>query len=365
MSNHTLKTSAYEALFVSIESLYQTQENISIEKQKLTEYSVFLSQLENVIRPFECISNTLITNLTNYDFAEGFQFEEKQKHIAKLFPLKYKLMNMEKESNKLSVLIIGCTPKNDTDRYGDLVEVISKTIGLSEIDQVTQIVEIVTQKIVEIQDVLNRTHIYDYCNRYNKDNVLNNLLHFIQNIATYISSFDEEKITRILDDILRQINEVTEAFKNEKVELKSLQKELLKSTKKTFSPELWKETNECLLNTVNELLKKDTEKEDFNLQELQVALIEAKQKRLDDIANTITQYPWVIKKRYKNRHDKIVSSYVTSIEYQKFITECKKERTVRIILACIPLLGWIILLFDNIGNKNDYSKAPMFTNTFS
>lgn len=181
--------------------------------------------------------------------------------------------------------------------------------------------------------------IRNYYDRYNKNTVVANCSREMQTTVASMKYNDIGHIENKLNDLINQVRSVSDAFEKEFWDLNALADNLRKR-----SPEVWKEDNESLLSIITRLLNKNPRQCDFCISDMKTSYSNAKLKHMTDVVNTKKQYPWLeTKKRYKKEHDKLITRYITSDDYYLLVKKLKRDRIKRIILLCIPIIGWIIL----------------------
>lgn len=409
MSNNLPKKDLYKLLLGSIDNLYQVDENIKEEKVTLSSIVEFLTRNWQDVSKFECASNELLAYLDSYDFSNEFKFAALQNDVESLHSLRLLLVRMGEEAKKLSVY---------PDRYNsnkaiaickELAVACSRRMSFREINKVSQLVSLNTQKLVEIQklferdadvlhnikDIINAeaatlktfsayyaelmqyvsefphsaqndlevvkrrigvarkidglkstvlrdaTVIQDYCDRYNKSVVLARFADIVHIMNTSMRFSDVDMLEGQLRDVQNQINEVVTAFERENKELNTML-----STLNSHSSGLWKEDNDQMVSRLKMLIKSDNKRTILDLRRLKDDIYGLRRKRVDEINVVKQKYSWLESRNFKERHDKLVLRYITSDSYHASIKEFKKEYLKEVfILLCIPIIGWIILLY--------------------
>lgn len=411
MSDITHINALYDRLFVSINNLYKKQEDIKADKDALTSWSGFLSHNVQEIEKYIKVTTELQEHLDKYEFAKGFRFENMQKKVESLHPLRLELVKMGSEARKLVGFPDRYNSKKSIETCKDLVTVCKEKMSIDETRKVIKLVESNTQKLIELQKLFERDenilrqindainadkmtltkfkayydelmqyvsgfphegqdemavvtnrislakkmmaliattdreiiNIKDYCDRYNKGMVVAQYASLVQTMYSTMKYADTKRLVEQLKNVSNQIKTVCKAFENERIELNAL-----KATLQTRSSTIWKEENEKLLETVEGILHRDTTKAIFNLDHLKADYSNSKTKRMSDINDVKHKNPWIeSKKRYKKAHEEIISKYIDSTEYTSTINRFKRDRILRIICWCIPIIGWIINIKNN------------------
>lgn len=331
-----------------------------------------------------------------------------RRKVEALHPLRLKLVQMGEEAKKLSAYPDRYNSKKAIETCKNLVLVCREKMRIDESGKVMQLVETNTKKLIELRELLERDNeilrqikaaidadkmvlekfkeyyaelqqfvtefphggqddlavvtrrissaknlmamyakmdkevatIKDYSNRYNKEMVINHFLTITQAMFSSMKYSDVGRVETQLMDIQKQVQAVRNAFNFELQDLDTLKASLM-----SRRSDIWKEDNERLLTTVSGLLSRDTRREIFDINRLKSDYSSSKSKRLTEINDTKNRFPWLeSRKRYKTAHDTIVSRYIESLEYRAKIKILVRDRILRHILICIPVLGWIILL---------------------
>jgi len=407
MPNSTSQNNIYDELFQSINALFFVDETIKRDKVALSSCAEFLTQREPEIDKFAKSAGEVSAYLDSYDFSHGIHLDAIIQKIEALHPLRLQLVKMGEEAKKLSVYPDRYGSKKAIETCKKLAEVCMQKMSLDEISKVAQLVEANTQKLIQLQKLLatddallqqikaeidahqsllskfqayytellqyvaefpheslndfeevkkriqvaqrldetrNKVQSYisaiqDFCDRYNKGAVVSKFMNILHQMATSMRYVDVGLMETQLNELQKKAIEVVQAFEKEHCDLLSLQSSL-----KSCQAGLWKEDNEKLLKIVNGLLTQPTARIDFNISQIKTSFMDAQSKRSNDIKSTTLLYPWLTTQtRYKTRHDALATGYITSKEYFSAVNEMRRERLLRIILLCIPIIGWIIL----------------------
>lgn len=409
------KKNIYNQLLVSVDNVYQTKETTQKEQIKLDTFVNFLSKHQTEISKFETVSKNLCLFLDKVDFQSELKFDEIQQKLQSLIEFRVRLVNMATLAQSMNAYPNRHKVKEAIDKCKNLLVVCSQRMNLNELNKVSQLVDDNTKKLQEIQVLFeyeatikqqidaiivdNATllkpfkgcqaeliqyvkdyphqgqndlsivkdrieqvkclqmqkkevdkavqEIKTYCNRYNKELVIQQFLDVEKFMGHSMRFADIPRVTTQLNDIKKQTKTIVETFKNELQELKNI-KSLLESCQCEF----WKDNSEPLLANVNQLLKQDTKRIDFNWSTLKTQCEQYRNKRIKDIDSVIKKYQWLEnKEKYKNKHIELLNKYIT---YEEYMLNINKIKTRRIIsLVCIPIFGWIILFRDCMNNNKN------------
>ena len=408
MHNIPVHNKLYNSLLSSIDQVEQVQHTIKKDKSLLSAYSDFLHNNEAELSKFRQITSDLQKWLDEYDFNNGFDFNAMQKKLEKIHPLRLKLVKMGEEAKNLSAYPDRYNSKKSIEICRMLTIICQERLRIEEMEKILQLVDTNTSKLIYLQKLLKRdadilkqinaeidstrailtnlkayfaelmcfvsdfphagqddlsivknrincakellnlqndvdkqiAAIKGYCDRYNKNNVVSKYTNIVRTIASTMKYSDVGAITRQLKDIPSQIDAVLKAFAKEHSELKSLKAELHSIN------HIWRDDKEDIIATIDNLLNTDHKKCMFNIDELKNRFHNAIQRRDTDIQNMEKQYPWLTNSnKYNSIHRQLLSKYIGSAEYFATLNRLKTYRTTRIILTCIPVIGWFLLLF--------------------
>ena len=398
-------------LLNSIDGLNSIDESILSDKAALTSFIGLLSKNEVEVSKFEGVTNEICTDLEKYDFSAGFNFGRIQHRIETLNPLRLRLVKMGEEAKKLSAFPDRYNSKQAIETCKNLVIACSKKMTFREIDKVAQLVETNTQKLIDLQklferdnailsrinalisadasilkpmkayyaemmqyvsefphngkddleEIINRINtakriinfktevqraaalIQNYYDRYNKGAVIARYADTVHQISTSMRYSDVGIIEAQLKDVKNQIRKVADAFAREQQEVEALQSSL-----RSHTVGLWKEDNERLLNSVNNLLKNDISKISFNIEKFRSDISSAKQRRDTKIAKARNQYPWLnTDETYRSAHERIILGNISEDDYKKAVNEWVIERHKWLLwLFIIPYVIWKLFVYQ-------------------
>lgn len=408
MHNIPVHNKLYNSLLSSIDQVEHVQHTIKKDKSLLSAYSDFLHNNEAELSKFRQITSDLQKWLDEYDFNNGFDFNAMQRELEKIHPLRQMLVKMGKEAKNLSGYPDRYNSKKSIETCRMLTITCQEKLRIKEVEKILQLVDTNTSKLIYLQKLLirdadifkqinaeidsnrailtklkayfaelmcfvsdfphagqddlsiikNRINcakellnlqndvdkqiavIKEYCDRYNKNNVVSIYTNIVRTMTSTMKYSDVGAITRQLKDIPSQIDAVLKAFAKEHSELKSLKTELQSIN------HIWREDKEDIMATVDRLLNIDHKKCMFNIDALKNRFHDAIQRRDTDIRNMKKQFPWLTNNsRYNSLHRQLLSKNIESAEYFETLKRLKRYRTTRIILTCIPVIGWFFLLF--------------------
>lgn len=265
----------YVALFEAIESLPRIESDFGV----LTKYVDYLAQNEPVISKYTIVSGEIQDWLDSCDFNNEGAFDA-----------------MRSDSEKDEVKMVK-----------DCVETVKQVEALIKN----------TGKTIET--------ISSYCDRYNKGKVVANYNAVVNDIYSNMRLDDVDKFKTQLYDVEKQAQSVISAFEKENGELVLLHSALMKK-----KPDLWLEDNEKLVNEINSLLRRDTKKVSFSMEELKNRINDAKTIRGQEIKTMKDKFHWLSREKYRGVYDNLITQYMAHSEYLKAIESIRKERSATI-----------------------------------
>ena len=382
-------------------------EEVSIkEKSLLSSFTSFLSDRALEIGKFGRVSKDLGQYLADYDFAKGFDFEAKKKAIQQLHPLRLKLVRMGDAAKKLSGYPDRYGSKKAIETCKRLALTCLDRMSLDESEKVSALCESNTKKLEDLQTLLERDEtiynqikaivkkdasvllkynafrseveryigefphsgqddlevvksrinvikeldvlstkadkavsaIKDFCDRHNKNSLVSRYTDTIAKMSSSMLFAETERYKNVLKDIEKNAIGVLNEFNNEPHEL-----EMIKSSMNKKQKAFWREDYEMLLTIIDDLLKHDTNKKNFNITQLKAQVDNKQQKRTRDIEETKKLYPWIEKNKYREIHSELTNRHIKYSTYKANIERLCGYRQTRIVLGFIPVLGWIIL----------------------
>ncbi len=407
-TNISYQDKLYNKLLSSIDGIYQEQVVINKEKDLLLHYSKFLTDKTPEISKFKNITLGLHKWLNEYDFNRGFNFGFKQNELETLSPLRLKLVRMGEEAMKLSVYPDRYNSKKSIETCKMLTITCMDRLLLSEVPKISQLVESNIRKLIEIQnlfkrdddllkhiqaeidsnksiiinlkayyaelmdyvskfphigeddlgivrerisvakDILNLKNKVDkevnqirgYVDRYNKNAIVAKYDAVVRTMSLSMKYSDVVSIKQQLNDILNQVRIIFNSFANEPTQLNDIKVKLQTSSS------LWKDDREDILATISRLLNTNTKLLTFSMDELKRRINIATQRRYNDIQKIKHTYPWIENAdKYCTIHNTLISKDIRSTEYFSTIERLVRYRSIKRILLCIPIIGWIILMF--------------------
>ena len=273
----------YNAIIETVETLVQVERDSRI----MSDFVVYLVQNEPVVMKFAAVTTEIRAFIDNYDFQKEGAFQ-----------------GLAEENMKV---------------VRDQIEIVK---------QVEELIEN-TGKTIEI--------ISGYCDRYNKGKVVATYNAVVDSIYSDMCFEDADKYKTQLYDVEEQAQSVIIAFENENKELMKLQATLQKK-----GADIWREDNEKLVYDINSLVKGDTKKVSFSLEELKKRINDAKVKRSDEIKKMTDKYHWLTREKYQDIHNGLISKYIAHSEYLKEVDSIRKERSVT-IWKSIGKAAWSVL----------------------
>lgn len=284
----------YDAIIESVEVLPR----IDYDSSVLSDFVAYLAQNEPVISKYSAVTTEIREFIDNYDFEKEGAFH-----------------GLAEDGMKVV--------KNQIEIVGQVEELFENT-----------------GKVIEI--------INGYCDRYNKSNVVENYYAVVNDLYLNLDSSNVEKYKSQLAEVEQQAQLVVSSFENENKELMMLQSTLLKKRS-----DIWREDNEKLVYDINSLVRGDTRKVSFSLEELEKRINDAKTKRSNEIKEITDKYHWLTREKYQNVHDGLIAKYMARSEYLIAIASIKKERkaavwkgigkTIWSILKGIGKVLWSVL----------------------
>ena len=257
----------YNAIIETVETLVQVERDSRI----MSDFVLYLVQKEPVVSKYAAVTTEIRAFIDNYDFQKEGAFQGLAEE------------NMKVVRNQIEI-----------------------------VEQVEELIEN-TGKTIEI--------ISGYCDRYNKGKVVVAYNALVDSIYSDMCFEDVEKYKTQLYDVEKQAQSVIGAFENENKELLMLQSTLLKKR-----ADIWREDNEKLVYDINSLVKGDTRKVSFSLEELKKRINDAKTKRSDEIKKMTDKYHWLTREKYQNVHNDLIAKHMASSEYLIAIASINKER---------------------------------------
>lgn len=349
----------YDSLLESIDALHIVDEKNTRDKQILLAFITFLSNNESVISKFEAVSAELSAYLNQYDFKKGYNFDKMQVKLQKLHPLRERLVRMIDEVKKLTPHPDRYNSKKMIEACRNFVSTCAEKLMLQEVDKAINLVDINTQKILDIQNLfardlatlkdihamisanettLNAFNAYfvelkqyvcafphvgqdDKSEVENRISVAQDLINLrlkVENKATqikyYYNRYNKDSVLKQLANVLNymafsmrysEVKNTETQLKNILVQISRVEEAFknekleLEFLKRSLSSKtkvvLWDEQRTYFLQRVTDWLKKDTVGIDVNLQSFKVAIDGAKQKRILDISTIVKRYPWLEK----------------------------------------------------------------------
>lgn len=394
MHNNQRQSSIYNSLISSVGELHNVTESIKKAKGVLSSFTDYLNQNEAEISKFGKASGELCSFLNNYDFSKGFlQIEPMHRKVEALHPLRLKLAKMGEEAKKLAVFPDRYGSKKAIEVCRGLAMTCMERMSLEETSRVSDLVETNTGKLLELQKkfdgdgyildqikdevdankcTLNKFKAYSaelqqyvggfphagednltvvkmrievakqieslinnvgktietinsYCDRYNKSKVVGKYATVVNDTYLRMRFADVEKYKSQLNDVAKQAQSVIGAFDDENRELVQLQSALMRR-----NPDMWREDNENITDTIDSLLAKDSRKAAFSIKQLRDRIDDAKSNRNDYIGSMVKRYGWLTRKNYKGLHDNLITEYLSLSEYKSSIEAMRKEHSKRV-----------------------------------
>jgi hypothetical protein len=257
----------------------------------VTELKIYISDLEYIKKEFETeskiladIKNIVNSNKTLLDKYTAFKTETEQ--FVSGFP---------------------------NDRDNDLATIKQRIHTLSEVDKLLDKVSAIS------------TQIQHYTNRYQKDAAWKQASQIISFAHTQMKYRDLSKTKSDLQNSIPKLNQVISDFDREYDAIVQLIGKLQKRT-----PDRWEEDNENLIYELSALIKNDTRKQNFVLQDFYTREQDACDKKKHDISGFERQHANLMK-RYGNRlYSAIRDKYVGYSYFQQWITDILEEERKRI-----------------------------------
>ncbi|MDR2286619.1 MAG: hypothetical protein LBE04_03975 [Prevotellaceae bacterium] len=199
------------------------------------------------------------------------------------------------------------------DRDNDLATIKQWIHTLSEVDKLLDKVGAIS------------TQIQHYANRYQKDAVWKQADQIISFAHTQMKRCDMSKTKSDLQNIIPKLNQVISDFDKEYDTIVQLIGKLKQRT-----PDHWEEDNENLIYELSAIIKNDTRKQNFVLQDFYTREQDACDKKKHDISGFERQHADLMK-RYANRlYSAIRDKYVSYSCFQQWITDILEEERKRI-----------------------------------
>lgn len=401
--------SIYDELLKSINTLCHVEEANVRDKSSLSAFTSFLADNSLEIGKFGHVSDNLEKYLKGYDFSAGYDFDEERISLQKLHPLRLKLVRMGEEAKKLSLLPDRYGSRKAIDVCRKLSLTCLEKMSLEETDKVSSLCESNTKKLKELQkqlehdeDILNqiktaikqdenylkkfkayydelkryvvdfphsgqddqqivnnriraakelyelcnKAHdsvraIKDFCDRYNKNALVDRYVKLTENIRSTMLYSEVDNYKKSIVEIDNNAIQILSLYKEEPRELKAI-KDSLKSNQKG----LWKDDYDIQIALIDSLLKGNTSKKELNLSQIKTQIDGKKRKKTQDIEGTKAMYPWLQKSdKYRGIHNELTKKHIKYSTYMSNIDRLRGHRQARIVLGCIPVVGWLILLF--------------------
>ena len=388
------QSNIYNSLISSIGELHNVYESVLKDKSVLSSFTDYVNQNESEISKFGKASGELCSFLNNYDFSKGFlQIEPMHKKVEALHPLRLKLAKMGDEAKKLAVFPDRYGSKKAIEVCRNLSLACRERMCFDETGKVYDLVEANTEKLLELQkkfagdgyileqikdeieankSILVKFKVYfgeimqyvdgfphagednlavikkrieaakqveslinnlgrtietikSYCDRYNKSIVVGKYATVVNDTYSKMCFVDVERYKSQLNDVAKQAQSVIGAFDNENRELVQLQSVLMRK-----NPDMWREDNENITDTIDSLLAKDSRKAAFSIKQLRDRIDDAKSNRNDYIGSMVKRYGWLTRKNYKGLHDNLVTKYLLLSEYKNSIEAMRKEHSKQV-----------------------------------
>lgn len=399
------RNNIYDELLHSIDTLCHIEDANVRDKSSLSSFTSFLAENSLEIGKFGHVSDELVKYLKGYDFSSGFDFDDSKYKLQKLHPLRLKLVSMGEAAKKLSHFPDRYGSRKAIDVCRELSLTCLEKMSLNETDKVSAICESNTKKIADLQerlehdeDILNKikaaikqdenvlkkfkayyeelkqyvsdfphsgqddqqvvnsriqvakelyelcskahdsvSAIKDFCDRYNKNSLLGKYANTTDRIRSSMLYSEVDTCKSFLVEIDKTAVKILNSFKEEPRELKAI-KDTLKSNPKA----LWKEDYDKHMAQIDGLLKGNTSKKEFNILQLKSQIDSNKRKKTQDIEEKKAMYPWLQK---SDIHNELIQKQIRCSTYISNVERLRRHRKTRIILVCIPVLGWLILWF--------------------
>lgn len=388
----------YESLLNAVGALSSIGFAIRKEHRILSDFSDYLSQNESEISKFGSVSAEVQDYMDKYNFANGFLFDSMHKKLEALNPLRQKLAEMGERAKRLSNypdrygskkaieicknLALTCMQKMRLDEIVKVAGVTdANTQKLTDILQLlerdSQILSKINELIVSNKDKLSKFKVYyaelqqyvkafphgtddlsvvkerittveqlssllssvdsavngirPYYDRYDKGTVVANYTDVMNDMMTKMLYVEVGKYKTRLNGVRQKVQMVEDAFEKETKDLTNLQSWL-----KGNKLEMWLEDRESILKEVNNLMRIDPRKENYNIRNLNNKVVQAKQKKHSDVEKMVVRYPWLERNnKYKAVHTELMKKSLSYGQYQKAVKKIKKIRRNRMI--CTPL----------------------------
>lgn len=190
-----------------------------------------------------------------------------------------------------------------------------------------------------VENVIARAK--DLPDRYGKKDIFDKYSQICGAMSSRMLYADLGSYENQLEEILRRVRMLHEAFAKEEMDGFQFRQLLIQKR-----PEVWREDNEHILAKLNSLLTGTPAGVSLDLSQLKAEYICAKDKRTRDIEAMLNKYKWLEGGvfSYKKSHEELLSKFQKYAAYQSSVEELRRRRRTK--LLCIPVIGWIILLFD-------------------
>ena len=405
MSDYSIRNE-YMDLLKSLMELNTSLEDYKRDSENLANLTQYLQANKLEICKFKKITADLQCFLNSYEFSNGFNFSVLLKNLLALHSLRLILVEMGEEAKKLKAYPDRYGSYEAIEKCRELTIICLDRLTIGEIEKATELVHNNIKKLKELQVILkddsnlltqikqtierNKSLLSKYsayyselitfvaefphdgkndlriveerienlkylenhhkkveielnkikffCDRYNKGKIQKRYAELESFMINQMQKSDLNHVDVQLNAISNNIEKTIKAFDFEKEELIKLKDILSQQTS-----EIWEEDRINLFNHVSDLLGKDTKKVSFDISALKNERKNLKERKLSDINLTLNHFKWLNFKRYKRHHSQLISMCITSDRYRDIIEQMENYRMKRIILLCIPIIGWYFL----------------------
>lgn len=391
----------YDSLMDSVRELDRVCVMSRMGKSSMASFASFIDEVEMTLSDFPNAKEQIDGFINEYDFHDGFVFDAMHGKIDSLLQLNTQLDLMAKEANLLSrypdrynskSVVASCQHfaaqckeirlddveqaivkvtaniqalkniRNMFENDGDLLQRIKEALN-ANLDVLSRFKSYLLdlQKYVEefphlgqddwkevnvrIENAKQLSVLLDkaqeavasiryFADRYNKNELVKRFQTVENMMISQMCCADAAKYIALLKDILSQVQDIDISFGSERA---SLQK--IRETIKARKAEMWKDDAEAMLSEVDKLLRSDPRTESFNMKKLNDGVSKLILKRSDDIAATLSTYPWLERGRRRNYHNNLVNRYISRSEYMYEIELLKKSRVKKIVMWIFISIG--------------------------
>jgi len=379
----------FAAIMQSVETLNKTKTEVENEKVLFVKFTEFLTKSADEIGKFHAIENDIVEFLQNFSFTGKIDFSPVRDKFSLLPTIRQKLVEMGNEAKKLTgfpnrynchkaievckQLTMFCVNEMKPADYGKVTAALDTNIPklhsiqkefekekqiLSDIKNVMQQHTAILNKFAaykaELQQFVSafptnrntdfktveshlsalngiyaqitnietqQNQVRSYANRFNKNAVVQQTENLLSSVYSQMKISDVNRVNVELKKAVANLQNIINSFDKENKDTTALRNRL-----NTKSPDLWQEDTERLISELDSILKKDSRKSNFILQNFNNQIQLETDKKIKDIENIRQQHRWMKRKRYTIDLDRLTTKYMRFLDFQSEIENIRKSR---------------------------------------